>query len=104
MRRSAFWLLTLGGASAVLDLGLSHALFDTNIVGSLLALSDQTTLGHALLGVVFLLNRVWLYVAWPSLCALVVSRALCLRLLLSRRRSAAPHIQRETPRGEIAAR
>jgi len=100
-------LLALGGASAALNLGLSRALFDTNIVGSLLALSGETALGHALLGALFLLNRLWLDVAWPSLCALVASHAVFLRLCHfagGQRRAVTPvQLRRETPGSGAAA-
>lgn len=71
--------LALAVTSVALDRLLAHLLFESNVVASLLSPSSATAISSALVALLFLLNRVLLYVALPALlCAMLA------RLLLSR--------------------
>ncbi|MCA9646819.1 MAG: hypothetical protein KC492_39300 [Myxococcales bacterium] len=80
MKRLGFWTLLVLASFAV-DRVLASQLFETNVVASLLAPSASTAVSSALVALTFLLNRVVLYVALPSACAVALSRALLKRWL-----------------------
>lgn len=77
-------LLALGVSSMALDRLLALLLFESNVVASLLSPSSATAISSALVALLFLLNRVLLYVALPALCCATLAAVLLSRVYAPR--------------------
>ncbi len=95
-------LLTLAGAallSFALDRWLVSQLFESNVVASLLSPSSSTAITSAVAALLFLVNRIGLYVAFPGACCALLAHGAARRWLGEPRVSEGKRAEPRAPAG-----